>query len=195
MTDNAPGYLHDIFLSYPRNSFVEGWVRKLLLPTLEAELAHVLPDREPQIFIDSDIRAGECWPAALRDALLRSRCLIAVWSAQYFRSRWCLAEWRSMHARTAGHPKPRLVLPLIVRDGANFPEEAQLTQAEDFKGLCWPHETLRHNHPDAMRFYREVQRLAEQVVLPALLGAPTWSPHFPIETPEPVRANFDLRRL
>lgn len=189
----AAGYVHDVFLSYPRRGFVEDWVRQLLLPTLEDELGHVL-DRTPRIFIDERIRAGERWPTTLRRALLRSRVLVGVWSAPYFRSRWCLAEWRSMHLRAA-RTGSRLVLPLVVRDGDCFHEDAKKTQTTDFKACCAPPHALRNTHPDAMRFYREVQRFVEEQVLPAVQSAPAWSPDFPIEMPEPMRPDFDLRRL
>lgn len=189
------GYAHDVFLSYPRGGFVEPWVRDLLLPILTDELSHLLPDRAPSIFIDSGMKPGERWPDALRRALLRSRCLVGVWSAEYFRSAWCLAEWRSMAARAEAAGGARLVLPLVVRDGLTFPADARHTVSQDFKVHCYDAEAIRHTHAALLALHRAVQQFAEDSVWPALDAAPSWSADFPIEMPEPPQPVVDFPRL
>lgn len=188
-------YAYDVFLSYPRNSFVEAWVRDLLYPMLRDELSHLLPDRDPRIFVDFNIPTGEQWPTSLRRALLHSRCLVGVWSAQYFRSSWCLAEWKTMHERGVRFGGSRLVLPLVVRDGDTFPSDARGTQMWDFKQLCYDADAIRNTHPKLYALHQAIQAFAEEL-LSSLMSVPVWSADFPICMPEPDDAvTFRFPRL
>jgi hypothetical protein len=132
-------YKYDIFLSYKREPPISDWVMNHFYPELKNWLASTMP-REPQIFLDQLQETGVNWPIHLRQALLKSRCLVAVWAPQYFRSSWCLAEWHSMLARekilglcTDGSTRG-LVYPVIFQDGTHFPETAQRTLCCSLKG-------------------------------------------------------------
>src|SRR5262249_8725693 len=92
------GYSHDVFLSYPRSEAVGEWMSLYFYPLLKKWLP-TETSRDPKIFIDVEMEKGSEWPAYLKRALLGSRCMITVWSAEYFRSKWCLAEWQSMLQR------------------------------------------------------------------------------------------------
>jgi hypothetical protein len=123
------GYEYDVFISYRRADPVGGWVQNHFFPLLEMWLCESFPPgQDPKVYIDKKIETGAEWDEALRYALLRSRCLVSVWSPQYFGRKWCLAEWRSMRERERvlrerNNPKLKLVYPVKFNDGDSFPPE------------------------------------------------------------------------
>lgn len=122
-------YEHDIFLSYSRKGEWPDWVREKFLPLLRHWLGEEL-GREPGIFFDQEMEAGQAWPHRLRLAVARSRIVVPLWSRMYFASDWCLREMSLMVARerqhgfgVAGDPG-RLVVPAAIHDGDDFPPSA-----------------------------------------------------------------------
>src|SRR5215468_12397722 len=91
-------YEHDIFISYRRSPTVGLWVQNHFVPRLEARLNDVAP-APVGVFCDFKMSDGTNWPSELKQKLLGSRLLLTVWSADYFRSTWCMAEWRSFRDR------------------------------------------------------------------------------------------------
>src|SRR5262245_52128655 len=91
-------YEHDIFISYRRTDTIGGWVRNHLVPRLQLRLNEEAP-RSIRIFCDTEIESGESWPDKLKYVLRRSGLLLSVGSADYFRSKWCTAEWWSFRKR------------------------------------------------------------------------------------------------
>src|SRR5512134_1300064 len=84
-TKMASDYVYDVFISYRRKQPVMDWMRLHFFPLLEVILPECMP-RAPRIFIDWETETGAEWPARLAQALATSRCLLPVWSPQYFRS-------------------------------------------------------------------------------------------------------------
>jgi hypothetical protein len=196
----AQAYLHDVFISYRRRSPAGDWVRNHFYPLLEQRLPDCLPiDHEARIFIDWDLETGVIWPDKLAEALKTSKCMLAVWSPEYFRSAWCLAEWKTMLERSrllsqANPPKPpRLIYPVTFADGIHFPQEAKLHQQRDLRKWNMPHPSFKASQ-DYLDFDREMQALCEELS-EMILQAPAWE-DWPVVTPPPV-ANFkvDLPRL
>ena len=91
-------YEHDVFISYRRHGDWPGWVRNVFYRLLYHYLSEEL-GREAHIFLDENIRTGTAWPTYLKNALSKSRVLVALWSPQYFSSEWCLTEIASFIAR------------------------------------------------------------------------------------------------
>lgn len=119
-------YQYDVFISCRRPNPVGGWVKNHFHPLLVEWLSQAMP-YEPEIFIDAEgIETSDDWPLKLRQALLGSRCLVTVWSADYFRSAWCMAEWKSMAKREdlLGYRTPEnpsgLVYPVVFFDGEHL---------------------------------------------------------------------------
>jgi hypothetical protein len=182
-------YAYDVFLSYPRADPVGPWVQKFFHPLLNQWLASSTA-HEPRIFLDQNMDAGTAWPSNLKESLRRSKCMIAIWSPQYFRSRWCLAEWQSMLAREQQLGLPNgmqqgLVYPVLFHDGDCFPEGAKnIQRALDVRDInivtpgyerTRPYRTLAHR----------VQLLASN--LAQWIGnAPPWDEHWPIVEPHPT---------
>jgi len=129
-------YEYDIFISYRRRQPVMDWMRYHFYPMLNERLPDCLP-YTPNVFIDWNIETGAEWSAELSRALKRSRCLVAIWSAEYFRSAWCLAEWQTMRERerilglrSESNPAG-LIYAVRFSDGKYFPQEARSIQYRD----------------------------------------------------------------
>jgi hypothetical protein len=181
-------YRYDVFLSYSRRSPVGEWVRNHFHPLLDNWLSSVM-QHEPRIFVDWNQEVGANWPANIQRALIDSRMLVSVWSPQYFRSDWCVAEWHSMRAREellglgqVGNPLG-LVYPVIFSDGATFPNEAKLTQHRDLSK--WNFPRLQFNQAASfLEFEREMQQLAEDISS-MLERTPPYRDDWPTRTPAP----------
>lgn len=133
----AEDYIYDVFVSYRHKPPVLDWIRNHFFPLLEQWLPNAMPvEHETRIFIDWDeIEIGAAWPAKLRQALKQSRCVLAVWAPEYFRSEWCLAEWQTIRERerllglgTEQQPEG-LIYPVVFFDGEHFPQEARNAQS------------------------------------------------------------------
>lgn len=183
------GYESEIFISYRRTDTVGRWVRNHFLPRLEARLNEnsAVPIN---VYCDLLIEEGEDWAQALRDKLKRSKLLLAVWSADYFRSSWCMTEWQSFREREralAGPPgAPRhLVYPVRYADGNAFHPDAKATQCtRDFSALNCPDDVFR-DCPDWVRFDALVTQVAVDLV-DRLGHIPGWRDDFPIVQPQPL---------
>lgn len=181
------GYTHDVFVSYAHKGGVPEWVQNHLVPVLRETLQDELAD-EPALFFDRDIGIGERWPDALERALMQSRLLLCIWSPAYFRSGWCLAEWRTMLARQefvtsqSGGEVPPLIYPIVYSDGLHFPEDAQATQqAQLFKGYAYPYPQFRESR-EYLAFHDLVRTLAQQLA-GRLREVPDWTSDWRVVRP------------
>src|SRR5262249_27293181 len=91
-------YEHEIFISYRRTDTIGRWVKNHLVPRLNSRLDEIAPENV-RIFCDYKMQSGTRWPDELKRQLRRSGLLLSIWSADYFRSDWCVAEWRSFRKR------------------------------------------------------------------------------------------------
>lgn len=197
----AQDYIYDVFISYRHKPPVLDWLRNHFYPMVEQRLPDSLPlDHQANLFVDWQIETGSEWPARLRQALSASRCLLAIWSPEYFRSSWCLAEWQTFRARERLHDfrsenNPLgLVYPVCFADGEHFPSEAKRTQYRDLRKWNIPYSSFRET-ADIVDLDREVQALT--VELAAMIKrAPTWQADWPIVTPTANQEiNVKLPRL
>lgn len=191
-------YSYDVFLSYPRQGNSGDWVRNHFHAQLRGFLREELGDF-PRIYFDEEQPVGVEWPRHLRNALLRSKMLVAVWSPPYFRSEWCVAEWQSMRAREAHlkladrDPPVGLVFPVVFWDGKNFPVEAQRTQWHDLSRFSLPSPEFERT-AEYVEFQRKVQRVAGDIAR-LLQSAPPWEDGWPVQTPDTAAPAFPLPRL
>jgi hypothetical protein len=176
--DVRDDYAYDVFISYPRRLYQESpddtehvcgqWLRSSFLPFFKSCLSDIVP-YAPQIFMDvENLRAGDAWQEVIRAALRASRCLVPVWSAPYFRSRFCLWEWQSFQRRGAN-----LVVPIgWTKPLAFFPAEARATQIYDFSRYAFPNPGLTASEK-GMPFYETIRDFA-QAVADKMLVAPAF---------------------
>lgn len=122
-------YQHDVFISYKRQETWTPWVRdhfkKLLMAYLQQDLG-----QEPDIFVDERLIVGADWVEGLGTHLAASKVVVAIFSADYFGSDWCLHELDLMLARSmaASIGKPssvNLIIPVVVHDGDLIPDEVK----------------------------------------------------------------------
>jgi hypothetical protein len=172
------GYQFDVFLSYRRSGpgNAAAWVRHHFHRMLEDCLADELG--LAAVFIDLAVETGAVWPPLLRDALARSKVLVAVWSPPYFRSEWCLAEWRTMEARERElGGTTRLVYPVRYSDGENFPDDAKQRQHFDARQVSNPYPAFTGSHRQADLF-DTVQRIAAELA-GMVTVVPPWQADWP----------------
>jgi hypothetical protein len=190
-------YQYDIFVSYRRTPMTEPWVHNHLVPTLEARTNEVSP-RPIRISFDHQMESGTLWPEEIKRRLRNSALLLAVWSAEYFQSPWCMAEWssfrereRKLHLFAPANPQG-LVYPIRYNDGNYYHPEAKLTQCKrDFSSLNYPHEAFRKSEK-YLEFDDLIQRMARDLVT-CLESRPAWRADFPIVEPPPTM-EFDYPR-
>ncbi|MEA3051529.1 MAG: hypothetical protein QOG72_432 [Sphingomonadales bacterium] len=177
-------YQADIFVSYRRSATVGRWVRQFLVPLLAERLDENSPTNV-QLFIDENIPPGAPWPRHLREMLKRSKLLLPIWSANYFRSSWCMAEWESFRRRERLlNTQGALIYPIAYSGNTYFHPDAKATQTIDFSTLASTEEGFRAA-PDWLRFDRLVTTVATDLVT-RIQAAPPWRSDFPITEPEPM---------
>lgn len=184
------GYEYELFLSYRRSSTVGAWVKNHFYPRLTARLDEIAPG-QVRVSCDLEMNSGVAWPAELKRRLGCSGLLLAVWSADYFRSSWCMAEWRSFKEREkmlglfSARKPTGLVYPVRYADGEYYHPDAQLTQCrKDFSRLNYPDEAFRSS-ARYMDFDDQIQEMAAELV-DALRSVPAWQKDFPIQEPAPL---------
>jgi hypothetical protein len=180
----AAGYEWDIFISYRHRAPMLDWLRNHFYPLLITWLPTFLTvEHDPRIFVDLNIETGNAWPPALSRALQRSRFMVAIWTPDYFKSPWCVAEWTSFREREAAlglqteDDTSGLMYPLRYADGDSFPLEAQHVQQMDIREWNTPHLVFKDN-PRYVEFDRKVQQIAERLGQ-RILQAPPWRPDWP----------------
>jgi hypothetical protein len=169
------------------------WIKNHFYPLLEQWLPNALPvGHQTRIFVDwGEIETGVAWPEKLQQALKRSRCLLPIWSPEYFRSNWCLAEWRTMQERErllgmrSLESPEGLIYPITFFDGEHFPQEARDCQQRDLCRWNTPHPVFRGT-VDYVEFDRQVQLLVQELAQ-MVLRAPAWQ-DWPVIIPEHLSA-------
>jgi len=125
-----PDYTYDVFISYRRTKLVLKWVKKYFREEFVGWL-HEARGVAPRVFWDEEeIGAGDDFNETLKEALLRSKCLVAVLSPSYFReSRWCVSEFRTFRQRSdkLGLKVPGLVVPALWQPWDHFPADVTAT--------------------------------------------------------------------
>lgn len=184
-----PGdYQYDVFLSYRRKWPSLDWVQNHFYQRLEGLLGEALPT-PPRIFMDTrEIETGQAWPLVLQEALKGSRCIVAVWSAEYFRSPWCVAELNSMLKRehllgyrAGSHPDRRLVYPVLFSDGNHLPDYTQGIQYRDLRKWAIPDPVFARSKK-IIGFHEEMTKLAEELAT-LISQTPPWQDNWPIDIP------------
>ena len=185
-------YEHDIFVSYRRTPTVGLWVQRHLVPRLQARLDDVAPS-PVRVFFDAKMSDGVNLPAELKRTIAGSGILLSVWSADYFRSSWCMAEWQSFRERekqlgyfSSTNPKS-LVYPVRYADGSSFHPDAKVALCKkDFSQLNYPDEAFRDS-AKYLQFDDLVREVAQDLV-ERLSVLPPWDNEFPIVEPAPLPA-------
>jgi hypothetical protein len=170
-------YLHDIFVSYKREKNWTPWVRDHFVDLLTSYMQQEL-GRSPSIFVDERIPVGSDQAQQLGENLARSKVLLAIFSADYFGSDWCVHELDLMLGRS-GVPgsmvAPRQIIPTVVHDGNLIPDPVRQIQPRDFS--AWRIAHINRNSPVYQDFSVAMRDLAPHIRQAIELAPPfdpTW---------------------
>lgn len=121
-------YEYDVFISYKSGKVYGRWVEEIFYDFFKEYLDQSL-GRPSNIFLDkSSIYDGDSWPAKIKQAIAKSKCLVAILSPLYFQSEWCKKEFAAILYREEKLglktlQKPRGILSaIILHDGNMFPQ-------------------------------------------------------------------------
>lgn len=176
----ADDYIYDVFFSYKRQDLTLAWTRDVS-QRLQYWLTEELGGRQAEMFVDEAcIEIGDEWPEAIKEALKHSRCMVGIWSPSYFRSSWCVSEWKSFLKRErmlkiAPHG---LIAPLKFHDGEHFPRGAQNAEWLDVA----PYATTVPafwNSPNAIELEAKLKTFAASVAQ-IIRRAPRFRRNWPI---------------
>ena len=186
-------YKHDIFFSYKRDSLTldwHRWVKDRLVHWLTQEVG----GRRIDCFMDEQITVGQHWPDSLQQALRHSRCLVGVWSPEYFQSEWCVSEWKTFVERERVLRRPGLIAPLQYHDGEHFPDEARSVEWMDVRNYTSTAPAF-YNTVRAVELEDKIKEFARGVAQ-LLYAAPAFDPGWPV-VPAPAlpAAKIGLPRL
>lgn len=188
----ATQYKYDVFFSYKRDRMSDPWMFEVA-----DKLKHWVGSTigRAEIFVDmSSIPVGSRWPDDIQNALQESKCLVTVWSPDYFRSAWCLSEWRSFVERENRLGKVPLIAPIKYSDGECFPDEAKDVQWADFSDFAFTVPGFWHSQR-AVEFEAQLKGFAERVAT-LIRSAPPFQSDWPLVLHEDIqRPNGEFRRL
>ncbi|MBU8922961.1 MAG: toll/interleukin-1 receptor domain-containing protein [Bacteroidales bacterium] len=172
-------YEYDVFFSYKRDELTREWHEKVKV-LLEYWIRQELNVTKIRIFMDTeDIKTGDKWKQIIEKSLRNSKCLVGIWSPDYFHSRWCLSEWASFRERDKiiKQDSP-IILPARYHDGDSFPEEARNLQSRDFTEF---NSTMAYfwKSEDGFEFEKKLKEFAKEIA-EAIKNAPEYRDDFPI---------------
>jgi hypothetical protein len=175
-TSTNMGYKHDIFVSYRRDPETLRWIKDHFVPLLSLHLGFELA-RSPVIYLDEQIDSGSSWPLSLGRALGSSRVLIALWTANYFTSRWCTEEFGQMlrreellKLRTPKKPNG-LIIPAFIHDGSSFPPKLQYIQRFEIQACFNPRMAKDSPRAEALAAALAAEAPA---IAASIKNAPAW---------------------
>jgi hypothetical protein len=174
-------YEWDVFLSYRRSNDWPRFVQRQFLPKLKHWLDTVLGDAA-KIFVDvNEIETGDDWPYALAHGLAHSKIMVCLWSAEYFRSKWCALELTHMLARrkslvTRSGQLPPLILAALIHDSNNLTRE--LSRIQKFPMQDYSNPWIADGSLTEERLSVEIEKLARHAGN-ALMHVPEYDDSWP----------------
>ena len=174
-------YLYDVFISYKNHNVTNPWVTKFE-EKLKYWLTQEIGGEEARIFFDKEtIEIGSLWPDTLRKGLKLSKCLLCIWTPEYFRSKWCRTEWRSFEARDKQfnlNATYSLIYPIRFADGEHYPQAAKDRQALDVRNFNATLDAFWQT-AKAVELEDQIKILAKKLAL-AIGDVPDYDDNFPI---------------
>ncbi len=186
-------YAFDIFFSYKRNRLTRAWheeVKERVCFYVRNELS--LSENEFNVFFDTEtIEAGDIFGDDIRDALKRSKCLVAIWSPDYFTSNWCLSEFHSFIERQKTRTN-KLIIPASYHDGEHFPDLAKQIQFKNFNSYASTISAF-WNTAAAVEFDKELKIFSKDIAS-KIRNAPNFDDNFPIVEVTEIQKKLEFKR-
>lgn len=182
-------YIYHIFFSYKRDPLTLTWHREVV-KRIKLYVCNELniPQDNLKIFFDEKtIEAGDDWEDELRDAIKTSKCLVAIWSPEYFHSNWCLIEFHSFLDRQEMLNKKGLIIPASYHDGKHFPEVARAIQFLDFSEYASTIDAFWQS-VDAVTFDKKLKDFSKNIAK-KIDSAPPFHKDFPFHKKQATTQN------
>lgn len=172
-------YEYDIFLSYNRKFPHGDWVNDMFYPLFSSYICDSL-NKDVKIFKDNNnINPGEIWPESLKNALVKSKVMVSIFSPAYFRSEWCMKEFNVMYHRQIEcklNPKNGLIIPCKLFDGRHYPKVARNIQSLDCREYNLVGEGFKKSEL-YLKFQNDLQEWTEKLVT-VFKNVPNWDKRF-----------------
>lgn len=158
-------YEHHIFVSYAHGNLWTPWVTETFVPRLQCYLELEVGQLVP--FVDEQIQTGARWDNVLKGCVARSKLMLSLLSAAYFRSEWCRREMSLFFERekklnlVGRDDNYGLLIPIRLGDGAYFPDVVTELQYHDFEEFADP--DLPAGSSRASDFNRNLRKLAKTI--------------------------------
>jgi len=167
-------YQYDLFVSYGHDSVLAEWLQNFL-KSLGNELALYQPD--VKIFFDvTELAPDMVLETAKREALARSKLLLAFFTPTYFMRAFTLAEFLTFQKRE-DITGSQLIVPIVLRAGELLPREVR--EKYQFFDLS---ETILSSESKPSRHVALATRHIAQRILDLLVKVPTFNRDWPVTT-------------
>ena len=187
-------YRYHLFVSYKYDELIMPWLEGFI-NRLEFYLRQEVGDLS--IFFDKEaIRTGAKWKKKLYESIRTSMCMIAFWSPEYFRSAYCVTEWKSFLEREKleNINLGGLIIPVTINDGDSFPSEAKDTQqlkVHEYTSLV----NAFWNSQKALLLEEEIRKLALEIT-ESIHNSPAFKAGWPVKNSRPYKLRkVSLSRL
>jgi len=134
---NEAGYHYHCFISWPHLEDHEiAQCARAVKNAIKTELGYSVPD--PKVFLDeTEMKPGDVWPEALRNALCKSLAMVAICAPIYYdpSHTWCGLEWAAMELlgdRRLNGETYRAIIPIVLRQRSGVPGPVAKFQYVDF---------------------------------------------------------------
>jgi TIR domain len=149
------GYQHDFFISYPHpkvegKNIVTEFVDELVKQIKFLYTENPLPK---PVFYDLELEPGFRWKPALLKSLCHSRCMLVIYTGDYFTREYCVREWDAMmdlEVRRLGSRTIRsMTIPILLRAEEDdfqrpiLPAALQGLECLDFRKVWSPRRELQ----------------------------------------------------
>jgi hypothetical protein len=161
------GYAHCFFVSYPHAP--EQNIVTEFVTALSKSVSFLIRHDRPQVPVYVDVerrQPGFEWSFTLARALCLSRCMLLVYTDDYFQRKYCHAEWQAMlrleQQRQIG--ARRLIIPIILQSLSDYngapalPPELASLDCLDFRNLHTPRKQFQTN-----RVLQKVQKVLDRL--------------------------------
>jgi len=176
-------YQYSAFVSYKRSQNFDAWTREFVRHLefhLTQELAQPLG-----LFYDSEsIQTGQSLPRSIQGGLLYSRCIVCLLSPNYFRSAWCIAEWKTFEDRQI-KTSSELIVPISLFDGKYYPQYAAELKVEDLTDYAFVAAAFWSTER-GVELEARIKQLSKRIAHVAN-SAPSFDPRWPIRSLESVQ--------
>lgn len=183
-------YIHDVFVSYLSGD--ENWVKwtkSNIVDLLQSNLSPAVGKLKIYHYFGRNQSSGD-WPDDLAKALSRSKLIVPILCKAYFQSPWCRVELALMHHRVQSvkqktNQSHDLIIPLIIHDGDEFPDEVRRITHTKIHDLANP--AMRDDSP----VREKLSQLLKDEVCGRIENALTQAPPFDPSWEQLAGSNFE----